>query len=123
MRYDPDKHHRRSIRLPHYDYSQPGAYFVTICTKNHECILGDIVDGEMRLKEFGSLADECWRQTINHFPNVKSDVWVIMPNHMHCIVDMVDPDRRGGVTPPCGRPSAETTPLLATVLDVNSVNR
>jgi hypothetical protein len=55
MGYDPEKHHRRSIRLKEYDYAQPGAYFVTICTQNRECMYGEIVDGEMRLNDAGRM--------------------------------------------------------------------
>jgi hypothetical protein len=55
MIYDPDRHHRRSIRLPGYDYAQAGASFVTICTQGRACLFGEIVDGEMRLNEAGRM--------------------------------------------------------------------
>ena len=57
MTYDPDKHHRRSIRLKEYDYSKAGAYFITICTYNKEYILGDIIHGEMRSNEYGMIVE------------------------------------------------------------------
>ena len=60
MAYDPDKHHRRSIRLKGHDYAQPGAYFVTICTRKRECLLGHAVNGEMRLNDAGEIARRCW---------------------------------------------------------------
>lgn len=60
MKHDPDKHHRRSIRLKGYDYSQSGAYFVTICTQDRECMFGDIIDGGMRVNEHGHIAGESW---------------------------------------------------------------
>lgn len=60
MKYDADKHRRRSIRLKGYDYSQAGAYFVTICTRNRDCLFGEIVDGQMRLNQLGrAVAEEC----------------------------------------------------------------
>ena len=55
MKYDPDKHHRKSIRLKDYDYSQAGAYFVTICTHNKKCLFGDIIDGKMLLNYSGEI--------------------------------------------------------------------
>ncbi len=94
MRFDPEKHHRRSIRLKGYDYSQPGAYFVTICAWNRECLFGDVVDGEMRLNDFGLIVYEEWfhssemRQEIALFP----DEFIIMPNHIHGIIWIVETD-------------------------------
>jgi REP element-mobilizing transposase RayT len=79
-------HHRRSIRLKEYDYSQPGEYFVTICTYNHECTLGEIMDGGMRLNEFGKIVREEWLRTLNIRPGIELDVYVIMPNHIHGII-------------------------------------
>ena len=57
MTYDPQKHHRKSIRLKEYDYSKPNAYFITICTYNKECIFGAIINGEMHLNEYGKIVD------------------------------------------------------------------
>ncbi len=56
MKYNPDQHHRRSLRLPGYDYSQPGAYFVTICAYQRQCIFGEIIDGQMVLNQYGAMA-------------------------------------------------------------------
>lgn len=86
MKYDPNKHHRRSIRLKCYDYSQPGAYFVTIVTHQRQCIFGRIVDGKMRLNEWGEIAKQCWNEIPQHYPNVTLDEYVIMPNHIHGII-------------------------------------
>ena len=86
MSYDPAKHHRRSIRLQKYDYASEGAYFVTICTHNRECILGEIVEGEVRLSEIGTIAHQCWLEIPNHFKNVALDEYVIMPNHVYGII-------------------------------------
>ena len=86
MKYNPDTHHRRSIRLKGYDYSQDGAYFVTICTHNIECLFGKIVDGEMRINEWGKIAERCWLEIPQHYPNVSLDEFVIMPNHIYGIL-------------------------------------
>ena len=85
-KYNPAKHHRRSIRLPGYDYSQSGAYFVTVCVKEHDCIFGDVVDGKMRLNEYGKIAEAIWRNIPNVRKNVSLDEFIIMPNHVHGIM-------------------------------------
>ncbi len=89
MRYDPQKHHRRSIRLKGYDYTQPGAYFVTLCTQGRAHLFGEVVDGEMRLNEAGLVAEQCWRAIPDHFPHTVLDAYVVMPNHLHGIVWIV----------------------------------
>ncbi len=86
MRFDPEKHHRRSIRLRGYDYSQSGSYFITICTHNRECLFGDVVDGKMILNEFGNVAQQCWLEIPQHFEHVELDAFVVMPNHVHGII-------------------------------------
>jgi len=78
--------HRRSIRLPGFDYSQGGAYFVTICSYNRECLFGEIVDGEMRLNETGEMVASCWEELPNHFPGLTTETFIVMPNHVHCVV-------------------------------------
>lgn len=88
--FDPDKHRRRSIRLPGYDYTRPAAYFVTVCTRNRECLFGDVVDGEMRLNELGETVRACWHEIPDHFPHVGLDEFVIMPNHVHGILVIVE---------------------------------
>jgi REP element-mobilizing transposase RayT len=77
------QHQRKSIRLKEYDYSQPGEYFVTICTKNKECLLGEIVDEEVLLSPIGKIAKQCWEEIPEHFDNIELDIFVIMPNHLH----------------------------------------
>jgi REP element-mobilizing transposase RayT len=90
MPYDPFKHHRRSIRLNDYDYAQAGAYFVTIVIRDPELSLGNIVDGEMRLNEFGAIVQSCWDDLPAHYPHVELDAFVVMPNHVHGVVVIVD---------------------------------
>ncbi|BAY76754.1 hypothetical protein NIES25_32110 [Nostoc linckia NIES-25] len=86
MPYDPQKHHRRSIRLKGYDYTQPGAYFITICTKARQCLFGNVVKGKMQLNCLGHIAFNCWQTIPDHFPHVELDSFVVMPNHLHGIL-------------------------------------
>ena len=89
MTYDPTQHHRRSVRLPAYDYAQAGAYFVTICTQNRECAFGEVVDGEMALNEPGRMVETVWRELPQHYAGVEVDALVVMPNHVHGIIMLV----------------------------------
>ncbi len=86
MKYDPEKHHRRSIRIPGYDYSQGGMYFVTICTRDRECLFGDMVDGGMRLNKFGYIVHEEWEKSVEIREEIELDAFVVMPNHIHGVV-------------------------------------
>ena len=90
MPYNPNIHHRRSIRLKGYDYTQQGAYFVTICTHQRNCLFGEIVDGEMKLNTNGEIARGSWLSIPRHFQNVELDEFVIMPNHLHGIILIVN---------------------------------
>ena len=104
MRYDPEKHHRRSIRLSGYDYSQAGAYFVTICTQNRQCLFGEIVDGEMRLNNAGQMVQLVWAELAQHYAGVDIDGFVVMPNHIHGIVILTSVGAGPGACPAKGRP-------------------
>lgn len=86
MSYDPEIHHRRSIRLKGYDYSRAGAYFITICTHDRKCVLGEVIDGQMHLNQFGKIVASEWLKTGEVRENVELDVSVVMPNHMHGIL-------------------------------------
>jgi len=86
MRYDPDLHHRRSIRLKDYDYSQAGGYFVTICTQDHLCLLGEVEDGVVHLNDAGRMVEEVWQAMTLHYPGVGLDAFEVMPNHVHGII-------------------------------------
>src|SRR5713101_2968545 len=86
MRFDPDRHHRRSIRLKDYNYAQAGAYFVTLCTYGRECVFGDVIDGEMQVNGYGKIVTACWEEIPNHFVGVGLDAFVVMPNHIHGVV-------------------------------------
>ena len=90
MGFDPDRHHRRSIRLKGYAYAQAGAYFVTGCTRNRRCRFGDVVDREMKLNEAGRMVERWWLEVDRKFPNAKTDVYMVMPNHFHGILVLID---------------------------------
>ncbi|MBC8278251.1 MAG: transposase [FCB group bacterium] len=111
-----------SIRLKDYDYALAGAYFVTICIQNRECILGRIEDGTMLLSEHGRIEDDCWYALPEHYSNVFLDQFTVMPNHVHGIVLLTETgdvgarssrphptkhviDEPGGITPPLRRHS------------------
>ncbi len=88
------RRNRRSIRLKGYDYSQAGAYCVTIVTRDRACLFGQVVDGEMRLNELGGIAAWTWCDLPNHVPNVELDAFVVMPNHVHGIIAITDAPKR-----------------------------
>jgi len=94
MPYDPEKHHRRSIRLKGYDYSQAGAYFVTICTHDRECLFGEINQGEMAMNPCGRIVHEEWVHSAQIRHEIRLDESVVMPNHVHGIVFIIDDGSR-----------------------------
>ena len=87
-KYNSNIHQRRSIRLKGYDYSQVGLYFITICCKNREHCFGEIKNGEMILNDAGIIANDCWLQIPNHFPNSILHEHIVMPNHIHGIIEL-----------------------------------
>jgi REP element-mobilizing transposase RayT len=89
MNYETDRHHRSSTRLKGYDYSEAGAYFVTVCTQNRECLFGDVVDGEMRLNGAGQMVHNVWNDLSPKYPDIETDEFVVMPNHFHWIIVIV----------------------------------
>ena len=88
--HSPNIDHRRSIRLKGYDYSQCGAYFVTICTQNRECLFGDVRNAEMVLDDAGKIAREEWIRTGEIRKNIELDKYIVMPKHLHGIIFIVD---------------------------------
>jgi REP element-mobilizing transposase RayT len=88
MPYNRDVHHRRSIRLPAYDYASTGAYFITIVTKNRECLFGDVVAGKLRHNPIGDIVSAEWARTGVIRAEVNLDVFVVMPNHIHAVVHL-----------------------------------
>jgi len=98
MPYDPNRHHRRSIRLKGYDYSQAGAYFITLCTQDRACLFGKVVNGEMRLNDAGRMVLAEWNRLPERFPHLVLDAFVVMPNHVHGILVITDPAPTAGAT-------------------------
>ena len=142
MEYNPQIHHRRSIRLKGYDYSQAGAYFITICCHNRQCVFGEIPVGAgftpahddktvtnahntgqpqgvaPTLNDYGKIANDEWQKLPERFLNVELDVFVIMPNHMHGIIVLNDNDgaimnNRSTIN---NRATARVTPTNKTII-------
>ncbi|CAK8713892.1 Transposase IS200-like domain-containing protein [Candidatus Electronema halotolerans] len=90
MSYNPDIHHRRSIRLRGYDYSQAGVYFVTLCTHNRECLFGEIANGAMQLNAAGKIVADEWLKIAQIRDEIELDEWAVMPNHLHGIMVLTD---------------------------------
>ena len=86
MMFNPLLHHRRSIRLKEYDYSQPGVYFVNICIRNYECLLGNINVHDIELNDFGEIVKYSWENIPKYFNRVDLDKYIMMPNHLHGII-------------------------------------
>lgn len=89
MMYDPQIHHRRSIRVRGFDYASRNAYFVTICVAKRRCIFGTIRDSKPVLSLYGKIVSACWDDLPNHYPHIELDEFVVMPNHVHGILRIV----------------------------------
>ncbi|PSN18160.1 transposase [filamentous cyanobacterium CCP5] len=88
MKYHPERHHRRSIRLKGFNYASEAFYFVTLCSYQRQCLFGTIIDGEVQLNEFGEIVAAEWMRTSDIRPNISLDEWVVMPNHIHGIISI-----------------------------------
>jgi REP element-mobilizing transposase RayT len=84
--YDSQKHHRRSLRLKGYDYSQAGAYFITVCVEDRACLFGEVIGDQMHLNDAGRMVLAEWNTLPVRFPTVEMDVFGVMPNHIHGII-------------------------------------
>lgn len=91
MAFNPKKHNRRSIRLKGYDYTEPGAYFITICTSKREYLFGHIQDEKMHLNRYGEVVQFNWNNLPKSYPHVQLDEFIIMPDHIHGIIMLKDP--------------------------------
>jgi len=110
MKQDPAIHHRRSIRLQGYDYTQAGMYFVTICTHNRVCLFGNIVDEKMKINDAGQVVEKYWNEIPAHFPQVELFDFVVMPNHIHGILFIGDtPSERAKDFSPLQQPPRQQT--------------
>jgi len=119
MKFNPEHHHRRSIRLKGYDYVQSGAYFITICAHNRECLFGDVTKGEMRCNEYGEIVRQEWFKTSEIRPCVRlhETEFVVMPNHIHGIIRIIDDDvgtrrRRAPTIEQFGKPVCDSIPTI-----------
>jgi len=81
---------RRRLRFPDFNYSKPGAYFLTICARRNQCLFGEIVEDRMRRNKIGGIVMSCWNEIPSHFPYVALDAFVVMPNHIHGILLFTD---------------------------------
>jgi len=109
MKLFENKYRIKSARLKDWDYSSDGYYFVTICTKNKENFFGEIRNKEMFLSPVGAIAEKFWQEIPEHFTNVKLDVFVVMPNHIHGIV-IIDNWNEGVETPRRGVSTVDRNP-------------
>jgi REP element-mobilizing transposase RayT len=98
LKYLPEIHHRRSIRLKGYDYAQAGGYFITVCTQGRVCFFGDVTGEAMQLNEAGRMVASEWHAQANRFPTVRLDAFVVMPNHIHGII-WIENDVGAGLVP------------------------
>jgi putative transposase len=109
MKHRIEQHHRRSLRLRHYDYAQPGAYFVTMVTHNRELLFGNVVDLNLELNDFGRIVNDEWNKSAAIRQEIELDAFVIMPNHVHCILILRDHNARAtGRSPLQSGPSTRT---------------
>ena len=116
MRCDPDNHHRQSIRLKGYDYSQPGTYFVTLVAQNRERIFGTVEGNQIRLNKIGELVANCWLSIPKYFDIARLDEYVLMPNHFHGIINIDESYGKGEaslgiITSPIESISGDASPL------------
>lgn len=107
MKYNPDIHHRRSIRLAGFDYSQCGYYFITVCTRGRRCLFGGIEKGRLILNDAGQMIGRWWNELKNKYTNIEIGEYVVMPNHCHGIITITGTAEREGEhtgSPLQGRP-------------------
>lgn len=97
MTADTKRFRRQSARYRGYDYSQPGAYFVTMVTRDHLCLFGKLINGKIHLDNLGKIVNDCWCQIPNHFNNIEVEPYIVMPNHIHGIITIINNHRRGTI--------------------------
>ncbi|MCY7350733.1 MAG: transposase [Cytophagaceae bacterium] len=97
MTFDKNKHQRRSIRWPTWDYAGQGSYFVTMCARNRACLFGEIRQDEMILSEIGTVIESTWLGLSSRFENLQLDTYQVMPNHVHAILRLEGDVRLGDV--------------------------
>ncbi len=110
MEYDPEIHQRRSIRLCGYDYSRSGLYAVTICTHGKQHLFGEIVEGQMNSTEYGETVKHYWNELPRYYPHARLDAFVMVPNHVHGIIEILPGDAGAGLQT-CPAPGGRRHPL------------
>lgn len=108
-------HHRRSVRIKGQDYTQPGAYFITICTQDREPVFGEIRAGTMHLNQVGKMAAREWERLVSRFRALEPDEYVIMPDHIHGILRLTELAAPAGIPPTreqFGKPVAGSIPTI-----------
>jgi putative transposase len=90
MTFDPERNHRHSIRLAGYDYSQPGAYFITTVVYHREALLGAIENGKVNLNRCGEIARQAWMDLPGHYPPMQIGEFCVMPTHVHGTIILAD---------------------------------
>lgn len=90
MRKSINTLHRQSIRIPNFDYAQPGAYFITIVTFDRICLLGRVSDDKVILNPIGTMVDYEWKHLAHRFKHVELGPWIVMPNHVHGIINIIE---------------------------------
>jgi len=99
MKYGPKTHPRRSTRLPGYNYASPGSYFVTVCTHQRKLLFGEVIAGQMHRNALGDIVHAEWYATERVRPEVRLDAFVVMPNHLHGILEIIEVGARWGLAP------------------------
>jgi len=132
MPFDPTRHHRRSIRLAGYDYTQSGAYFVTICTLERQPLLAGIDATGHTITRIGQVVARCWLALPRHFPHIVLDAWVLMPDHLHGILVLCEGEAGPALPPSSQRPNGTRPNSLNAIVQnfksistrkVNQLNR
>ena len=129
MVINPKKFRRRSFRLQDYDYGQPGFYYITICTEDRKAMLGNVVNGEMCLNNAGSVAQSVWLSLPQRFSHVKLDQYIVMPNHLHGIIELVESETNRTIptqpiTTPINHPAFAAAQFITpTTTKVDSMDR
>jgi putative transposase len=118
-KYNIKIHHRRSHRLKGYDYAQAGSYFITVCCYDRVCLFGEVVNNEMVLNQFGKIAHDEWSNTPNIRKNIALGEFIIMPNHIHGIIQIL---HRGELHSPLSNSPLSNSPNISSNKENNSMN-